>query len=663
MILVGVVCRDEALAEQLRARISRRATLVTIDPEAAAAGALESGIYDAYIVSIEPLTDETIHILAKLREACPDSVLVGVGGEEAVRRARDEQAVEADMWLVTGDSATQLDVQLETLVALLEARQASAGTDQPDRGSTARGWVGRPVADAAGIHSLLYRMVREMSGTTDVERLFNAYCDAVQHVTKCVSYCLLWQPDDGADFMVVRAEGPVPALPQTFRLPTTAPLVNWLKRTRGILTEAAEGTEVGRAVRQLHVLGGVLAVPLFCRAVLRGVMVVGPSALGVPYSPADAEAVFMLSSSLAAAVHQAELHAQLKARNKYIAEVISNMESGIITLGADGKIRVCNPYAASVLGLDQAKLTGADIRALPSPLGDFLYACLRYGEQRSREEVQILGGQVVVRVSTRRMTDAEGQVIGSMMFLEDITTERALAEERERAERTELINHIVARIAHELKNPLSTVFTFAELLPETLGDPEYDNWAELVRKDVHRLDDLIAKLVSLAEPPPTAQEVIEVPEMVQMALQRLSRVADEGVEYIATDIREGLPMVRVDPGAMAAAICHLLRYGLSQSLGPVRIEASLEDSSEETRPVRIIIRVPCRQELQEEPSRLLDVQYVLEHPELDLGPSVSQRLVESQGGTLEAHREGDSIVFKLSLPPYPAVSIERVARE
>ncbi|MCD6351361.1 MAG: hypothetical protein J7M26_04485, partial [Armatimonadetes bacterium] len=214
-------------------------------------------------------------------------------------------------------------------------------------------------------------------------------------------------------------------------------------------------------------------------------------------------------------------------------------------------------------------------------------------------------------------------------------------------------NQIVARVAHELKNPLATVYTFAELMPAELGDPEFQHWADLVRRDVHRLDELVTKLMSLAETPGSDQQVVQVPELIARAVKRIEQVDEEAAARIESTLSRDLPMVRVDPEIVAAALAHLLRFGLSSEKDKVQVEARLDSTAEGRQPVSIVVRARRNPALDDDPQRLLDPSYVLDHPELDLGPSASQRLVESQGGALEVDCEDGSLLFRVRLAAYP----------
>lgn len=657
MITAALISGGNEWAERVRAALSRYAAVFDVEPDAPLGSVLGHVPVDIIALDTDPLTDRVIAALRQIQATYPTSITVCVATIETAERARLDDLLAPDFWLIVPAPAVQLQAQLEPIMAVVAAggRRAlptAAGAAAALRDASEPALREEP---APGPDGSLYRLMKRLAGGLDLDELFTAYCDAVQESTRCVSYCLLWLSEETGRFTVVRADGLAPLLQRECVLDPADPLPSCLQRSRGIITRESlsSSPEGARVLRELEMLGAVLAAPLFCQATLRGILAVGPKAVGGPYTTGEAEGLFMLSSSAAAAAAQAELHQQLEARNKYIGQVLSTMESGVITLALDATVSVCNPYAAAVLERPEDEVVGRDVRVLPSPLGDYLHACLTHGEERSAEEIGILGNRVILRVSTRRLMDARGVLIGSMMLLEDITAERALTQERRKAERNEVITQIVARVAHELKNPLATVYTFAEFMPDKIEDPEFQHWAELVRRDVHRIDDLVTKLMSLSEPPGSDQQVVQIPELLRLAILRVEQLDEVAVSRIVSTLSGDLPMVRVDPNIMAAAISHLLRFGLGDEQGQVAVEAKLQNNTNGKRPVAIIVRAPLDVSLEDDPATLLDPSYVLEHPEIDLGPSASQRMIESQGGALEVYCEDGSIYFRVLLTPYP----------
>ncbi len=669
MITALISSGNEAWAGRVRSVLADGGTVLDVDPRELAAAVPASVSVDLACFEIQHLTDRATALVALFRSLHPESRVVCLAPEEVVQRARAEGALDPDFWVIMPAGDLQLATQVEAVVAAVAAgRNAPLGVPGL-AAALERGTAAAVISDTSHgsvPESVLYRTIGRMTGSWDLAQLLGAYCDAVHELAQCVSYCLLWQAPGADRFALARSQGLPPVVEEVFRPGPDDPLPTWLQRHRGIITRDALvlAPEGAGALRQLELCGGVLAFPLFSQAVLRGFMVVGPKAIGSPYLASEAETLFMLSANAAAAARQVELHRELENRNNYIDQVLSAMESGVLTADLDGRLCVCNPYASRVLRLPAGPVTGRSLRELPAPLGDYLYAGLRHGEERTREEVVVFGGQVFLRVSTRCLGTPPDAPIGSVLLLEDVTAERALAEERRKVERSDIISQVMARFAHEIKNPLATIHTFAELLPERAQDPEFRQfWSDHVKRDVTRLDDLVAKLVSLSEPPAAHLEAVEIADLLRLATERVAALDDTGAACVEARVARGLPTVRVDTDVMVPAIAHLLRYGQGPDHQNVTVEAQLESASAGRQAVTILVRAHHGTPRGDPPHQLLDPSYVLDHPEIDLGPSASQRLIESQGGGLTADVEDDDIVFRIALAPAAGTDTAALAKE
>ena len=146
-------------------------------------------------------------------------------------------------------------------------------------------------------------------------------------------------------------------------------------------------------------------------------------------------------------------------------------------------------------------------------------------------------------------------------------------------------------------------------------------------------------------------QIMELPELVRLAIARLALLDEAAPSCMVSTLGTGLPSVHVDTNVMAAALSHLLRHGLGQRRKPVVVNAEVSGSTF-GRAADFFVHPRFRQ-TRTSPQRLLDPSYVLEHPDIDLGIRTSQRLIESQGGTLQAYHEGGEIVFRISLSPAP----------
>ena len=202
---------------KLRSVLARHATMLELDPELVPNIALGNLPIDLVVVEAELVTERVIDVLQQVAATYPDSVTVCVATEEAGERARIEQTIAPDFWIIVPASDLQLRTQVETIIAfvgggdhagrgLMSAPGGRSLARSHDKGalvgavqSEGNGHLSRP-------ESALYRMVGRMTGNFDTEDLLSAYCEAVHEMTQCVSYCLLWQRPNTREYEVVRAE-------------------------------------------------------------------------------------------------------------------------------------------------------------------------------------------------------------------------------------------------------------------------------------------------------------------------------------------------------------------------------------------------------------------------------------------------------------------------
>jgi signal transduction histidine kinase len=94
--------------------------------------------------------------------------------------------------------------------------------------------------------------------------------------------------------------------------------------------------------------------------------------------------------------------------------------------------------------------------------------------------------------------------------------------EKRRAERLVSFGAVARGLAHEIKNPLVAIRTFAELLPERAGDEEFrESFAKIVLQEIGRIDQLVARLRSLAAPPTPRFLEVDLSELVRETLALL----------------------------------------------------------------------------------------------------------------------------------------------
>jgi signal transduction histidine kinase len=148
---------------------------------------------------------------------------------------------------------------------------------------------------------------------------------------------------------------------------------------------------------------------------------------------------------------------------------------------------------------------------------------------------------------------------GVLVVLNNITRIRRLEAEIRRREEESAIGILAAQTAHEIKNPLVTLRTFAELLPTQYDDPDFrTNFAPLVGREVSRINDTVQALLQFARPVEPEFQTVDAHESLQQVFQAAStRNKGQPIRF-AIDLSAPDDRVRVDPRLLSLAVDNLL---------------------------------------------------------------------------------------------------------
>ena len=168
---------------------------------------------------------------------------------------------------------------------------------------------------------------------------------------------------------------------------------------------------------------------------------------------------------------------QQKKRDDYYATVIDSVGDGVIVVGSNGRITLCNPAAEEITGFSRKQAQGAEFEklfALETTLLDMVSKTIRTGITISDHEnvvVRSTGRITPVAVTCYPLVEGSGENIGAILTLKDITYIRELEAAVRQADRLSTLGTLAAGLAHEVKNPLGGIKGAAQLL-EREFEPE-----------------------------------------------------------------------------------------------------------------------------------------------------------------------------------------------
>jgi signal transduction histidine kinase len=614
--------------------------------------------------------------ITSVRHICPTAVVVCVL-TPATEASEDESAVDAaDFVLLEPFTSRQLQGLLRQADDKLQLLQEVAALRAAQRPPAEVGLEERAPDLVASSHSLT-QMAKEfakaLAAGFDLPRVLDQFLDGVAELVRPSRSAILLADQEPRRYRVVACRGLARHVVESLTLAADSGLPLWLAAEgRVIQLEEAQSRLADPAAREiareLAMLQSVLAVPLSSHGELVGILALGQRITGGRYDRSETETLFSLGAHLATAIRDIRVHHLLQYEKDFNERILARMSSGVITIDPDEKVVAINGRAAEILGMPIRDVLHRDLRILPSPLGDMLFEALSKGRSVTRAEVHLALRNLPLEVSTYPVMGDRTEPMGAVLMFEDMTAQRQLAQERRGAEQLQLLTQVVARIADEIKNPLVSINAFMELIGERYDDATFRNqFSSVVGRDVRRLVQIFDKLAALVNDGDYKRETLDLRQVAEEGLAELGAQAlpagdsqarlltftdDSTQKHVtATLSHEGASfLVRGDHGMFKKAMSYLVWYLLRKTPGPeAKVSVSISHLASEDR-VRLTVASRSAEVRPEELQAIFDPIQVVQENLIDVGPSVSQRILESQGGRLEAKQARGEVSFTASLP-------------
>jgi len=234
---------------------------------------------------------------------------------------------------------------------------------------------------------------------------------------------------------------------------------------------------------------------------------------------------------------------------------------------------------------------------------------------------------------------------------------KAQAEALMRAEQLAAVGRISAQVAHEVRNPLSSIGLNVELLQDAFAhasfpDPEEAREARellaAVTREVDRLTDVTEQYLRMARPPHPSLQATDVAEVLTSVLDfSREELARAGVEVVR-DFSPDTPPALADEGQLRQVCLNLLRN--SREAMPEGGRLTITTRAHE-RQVEVAIQDTGRGMTQAVLARIFEPFFSTKEGGTGLGLAVTQQILKAHGGTLSCESEpGRGTTFLLRLP-------------
>lgn len=260
--------------------------------------------------------------------------------------------------------------------------------------------------------------------------------------------------------------------------------------------------------------------------------------------------------------------------NTFLENVLDSVATGVVVCNRALEITVINRAARRLLGYALVDPTGKPLEALPlqqllSDRLDKLRAILDDGPPLQIETLSLKVGQaptllVDVRVLPFKQLGAPSNIAGLVLLLDDVTERESTRDRLLQSERLAAMGRLAAQVAHEIRNPLSSIGLNCELLADDVRavsqqNPEVDRLLGAISKEIDRLTELTDGYLRYARLPDATKRVADLGPVVTDVADFVRPDFERRGLHLAVEVPTSLPPLAIDPSQVRLALLNLLR--------------------------------------------------------------------------------------------------------
>ncbi len=349
----------------------------------------------------------------------------------------------------------------------------------------------------------------------------------------------------------------------------------------------------------------------------------------------------------------------LKRVQAFTGLLISRLPVGIIATDQEGKIRTFNSTAAAMTGRNIESVQSSEPDSvLPQEISEFFSPHDNRDEITDRD-IKLTGADNVhysLHLSSLPVYNQDSTFMGRVLLMYDLSELKRLEKEIQRHDRLVALGKMAAGVAHEVRNPLSSIKGFATLLGSKFKDGSQEHEAaDLLVHEAERLNRSITELLNYARPTTLKKEQINPGDLVASSLKLISSDAQALGVKTSLEIDSDIPSIVADRDKINQVLLNLYLNGLQameDSSRKKELKVSLHfDVDNAEKIIRIEVQDNGKGIPQKSIDKVLDPYFTTKPEGTGLGLALAYKIIDEHNGSIRfKSAEGKGTTVSVTIP-------------
>lgn len=342
----------------------------------------------------------------------------------------------------------------------------------------------------------------------------------------------------------------------------------------------------------------------------------------------------------------------LKESERKYRRIFEDSMDGLILWDDKYKIMDINLSAERIIGLSKDKLLGRSLLDIFSrvekkkkEIMNHIEQVTNNGKQYSTIVMELSDGSVRHFDYSTKNNIIDGL---NLTVIIDVTEKAEMQEQLMKSDRLNIIGELAAGIAHEIRNPMTALKGFIQLLEPSIK-AEHSLYYDVITSELARIDSIINEFLILAKP----QEIrFQEKDICQIMRETVDLLNAQAVLYnvqFHTHYESNLPFVFCEPNQLKKVFINLIKNAIEVMPSGGNITVAINRNEEQY--IQISIKDEGIGIPKEKIKKIGEPFYTTKEKGTGLGLMVSYRIIEEHNGSIQVEsEEGIGTVFKINLP-------------
>ena len=258
----------------------------------------------------------------------------------------------------------------------------------------------------------------------------------------------------------------------------------------------------------------------------------------------------------------------------------------------------------------------------------------------------------LISVTTSRIHNAHGELIGALVIFSDLTARKETQRRLAQTERLATLGELMAGVAHEVRNPLTAIRGYVQIIRQQTSLPEHQEYLSVVLNEIDSINKVIQQLLDFSRPRQSQWQQIQLNALIEETLILVQTAGLQARIAFITELDPSLPPIVADRELLKQVVLNILINAVQAiaARGEIRIRTWQYSASQQAvmiedngNGIELAIQ-----------KKIFDPFFTTKASGTGLGLALSQRIINAHQGDIHVTSQpGCGAIFTLMLPLNP----------